>query len=93
MRSLPPPGIGRSRSDKALAGAPDQALATSRDTATNPAVLSAFGLALVGSYGPPAYPGIRGYEADLAEARAEATTVGDAMDELRRVVPTPASSG
>jgi len=41
--------------DKALVGAPDEALATSRDTATNPAALSAFGLALIGSYGPPAY--------------------------------------
>ena len=77
--------------DKGLAGAPDEALATSRDTATNPAVLSAFGLALIGSYGPPAYPGIPGYEADLAEARAEATTVGNAMGELRRVVPEPAA--
>lgn len=58
---------------------------------TNPAVLSAFGLALIGSFGPPAYPGIPGYESDLAEARAEAMTVGNAMGELRRVVPEPAA--
>jgi hypothetical protein len=45
--------------DKGLAGAPDDAIVTSRETATNPAVLTAFCLALIGSYGPPAYPGSR----------------------------------
>ncbi len=46
------------------------ALATSRDTATNPAVLTAFGLALIGSFGPPAYPGIPGYAPNLTERAA-----------------------
>jgi len=77
--------------DKGLAGAPDDTIAASRDTATNPAVLTAFGLALVGSYGPPAYPGIPGYAPDLADAHAEAAMVGNAMGELRRVVPVAAS--
>lgn len=54
-------------------------------------MLGAFGLALIGSYGPPAYPGIPGYDADLAEARAEAMTVDNAMGELRRAVPEAAS--
>ena len=54
-------------------------------------MLTALGLALIGSYGPPAYPGIPGYAPDLVDARAEAATVGNAMGELRRVVPEPAA--
>jgi len=77
--------------DKGLAGAPDNAIAASRDTATNPAVLAAFGLALIGSFGPPAYPGIPGYAPDVAEARAEALIIGSAMGELRKVAPERAS--
>lgn len=77
--------------DKGLAGAPDNAIAASRDTATNPAVLGAFGLALIGSFGPPAYPGIPGYAPDVAEARAEAVMIANAMGELRKVAPERAS--
>jgi len=77
--------------DKGLAGAPDDAIAASRDTATNPAVLTAFGLALVGSLGPPAYPGIPGYAPDLVDTHAEAAMVGNAISELRQVVPVAAS--
>ena len=77
--------------EKGLAGAPDNTIAAARDTATNPAVLSAFGLALIGSYGPPAYPGIPGFASDLIKARGEATMVGNAMRELREIVPEPAS--
>jgi FAD/FMN-containing dehydrogenase len=77
--------------DKGLAGAPDDALAASRDTATNPAVLSAFGLALIGSFGPPVYSGIPGYAPNLAEARSEAATIANAMGELRKVAPEPAA--
>jgi len=54
-------------------------------------VLTALGLALIGSYGPPAYPCIPGYAPDLVDARAEAATVGNAMGELRRVAPEPAA--
>jgi hypothetical protein len=77
--------------EKGLAGAPDDTIAAARDTATNPAVLTAFGLALIGSYGPPAYPGIAGFAPDFIEARTEAMMVGNAMKELRKVVPEPAS--
>ena len=73
-----------------MAGAPDNTIAAARDTATNPAVLTAFGLALIGSYGPPAYPGISGFASDLIKARDEATMVGNAMRELRKIVPEPA---
>ena len=77
--------------DKGLAGAPDDALAASRNTATNPAVLTAFGLALIGSFGPPAYPGIPGYAPNLTKARGEATMIANAMGELRKVAPEPAA--
>ena len=73
--------------NKGLAGSPDDAIAAARDTATNPAVLDAFGLAIIGGFGPPAYPGIPGYTPDLAEARAELVAIGNAMGELGRVVP------
>ena len=77
--------------EKGLAGAPDNAIAASRDTATNPAVLAAFGLALIGSYGPPAYPGISGHAPDVAKERAETVMIGNAMAELRKVAPERAS--
>jgi FAD/FMN-containing dehydrogenase len=77
--------------EKGLAGAPHNAIAASRDIATNPAVLAAFGLALIGSFGPPAYPGIHGYAPDVAEARAGAVMVSKAMGELRKVAPERAS--
>ena len=76
--------------NKGLAGAPAEAVAAARDTATNPAVLDAFALAISGADGPPAYPGIPGHEPDVAAARADAAAVGRAMDELRALVPAPA---
>jgi len=42
---------------KALAGAPPEAIAATRDTATNPVVLDAFVLVIIGSEGALAYPG------------------------------------
>jgi FAD/FMN-containing dehydrogenase len=75
--------------NKGLAGAPAAAIAAARDTATNPAVQTAFALALIGAFGSPAYPGIPGHEPDLDAARAEARAVGRAMDALRQVAPDP----
>ncbi|MBV8936783.1 MAG: FAD-binding oxidoreductase [Alphaproteobacteria bacterium] len=71
--------------NKGLAGAPPEVIVASRDTATNPAVLEAFALAIIGGYGPPAYPGIPGHEPDLTEARNDAAAIGNAMEELRRL--------
>src|SRR5271169_1574433 len=50
---------------KALAGAPPEAIAATRDTAINPAVLDAFVLVIIGSEGAPAYPGLAGYSPDF----------------------------
>ena len=41
--------------NKALAGAPPDAIAAVRDTPINPAVAEAFALAIVANGGPPAY--------------------------------------
>jgi FAD/FMN-containing dehydrogenase len=68
--------------NKGLAGAPADALARSRDTATNPDALDAFALAITGSEGDPAFPGMPGTLPDLAKARSEAALVDQAMDAL-----------
>ncbi len=75
--------------NKGLAGAPADAIAAARNTATNPAVLDAFTLAIIASGTQHAYPGIRGHEPDVTAARKEATAVAKAMDELRKVAPQP----
>ncbi len=73
--------------NKGLAGAPAEAIAAARDTATNPAVLDAFALAILGARGEPAYPGVRGHEPDAALARAQALAIAASANELRKVVP------
>jgi FAD/FMN-containing dehydrogenase len=77
--------------NKGLAGAPPEEIAAARDTATNPAVLSAFTLVIIGGGGPPAYTGIPGHEPDVTEARQNAIKIGEAMTELRKIIPEPGS--
>ena len=77
--------------NKGLAGAPAEAIEAARDTATNPAVLEAFALAISAAEGPPACPGIAGHEPDLASARRQAEAVGRATQELRELVPAVGS--
>ncbi|HEX3993476.1 MAG TPA: hypothetical protein VHX39_20060 [Acetobacteraceae bacterium] len=72
---------------KGLAGASDDVIAATRDTATNPAVLDACLLAIIASEGPPAYQGLRGHEPDLAAARRDARMIGAAMNQLKALVP------
>jgi FAD/FMN-containing dehydrogenase len=77
--------------NKGLAGAPAQEVAAARDTATNPAVLEAFALAIIAGGGPPAFPGISGHEPDIAEVHQRARHIGKAMEELQKVVTEPGS--
>jgi hypothetical protein len=72
--------------NKGLAGGPAEEIAAARDTATNPAVLDAFALAIIAGGGPPGFPGVPGHEPDLAAARRRAADIGRAMDVLRGVV-------
>ncbi len=76
---------------KGLAGAPAEVLAAARDTATNPAMLGAFALAIVAGNGAPAYAEIAGHAPDLARARYDANAIARATAELRKLVPNPGS--
>ncbi|MGC1522043.1 MAG: FAD-binding protein [Steroidobacteraceae bacterium] len=73
--------------NKGLAGAPPETIDAARDTATNPAFLDAFALAIIAAEEPPAYPGIPGHEPNVSEARSDALGIQRAMAELRKVVP------
>ena len=75
--------------NKGLAGSPPEAIAAARDTATNPAVLGAFALAIIAGGGSARYPGVAGHSPDEAEARTDAQAIGAAMAELRTLVPDP----
>jgi FAD/FMN-containing dehydrogenase len=76
---------------KGLAGGAPEAIASARNTAMNPAVIDAFALAIIGSEGPPALPGLAGHEPDLAAARRDASAIAQAMAQLRVIVPKPGS--
>lgn len=77
--------------NKGLAGGPTEAITAAHDTAMNPQVLTAFALAIAGASGPPAYPGVPGYEPDVATARREAEAVKKAMRELWDLAPEAGS--
>jgi FAD/FMN-containing dehydrogenase len=72
--------------NKGLFGAPADAIAASKDTATNPAVLDGFALALIGNAGDPAYEGL-GTRVDESGARRGADRVKAAYDRLAKAVP------
>jgi FAD/FMN-containing dehydrogenase len=73
--------------NKGLAGAPAEAVAQAKETATNPAAADAFALAIIAASGPPAFAGIAGHEPDLPAARQRAERIAAAMKELRKLVP------
>ncbi len=74
--------------NKGLAGAPADAIAAARDTATNPAVLDAFALAIIANGGPLRMPG---QPFDESVAHQHARAVDEAAAELRKIVPVPGS--
>jgi len=76
---------------KGLAGGAEEAIAASKETSTNPAVVQAFALAIVGSEGPPAFPGLPSHEPAIRSARQNATNVARARRELAKVAPDAAS--
>src|SRR5471030_2030647 len=73
--------------NKGLAGAPPEAIAVARDTATNPAVLDAFALVIISASGAPAFTGIAGHEPDLAKAKIEAAAVNASLAEVTKLAP------
>jgi hypothetical protein len=76
--------------NKGLAGAPREALEAARDTATNPAVLNAFALAIVAD-GEGGYPGVRGHEPNVEAARKSRERVHACINELRILAPNGGS--
>ena len=77
--------------NKGLAGAPPDRIAAARDTATNPAVLDAFALAIIASGKPFASPNLPGREPPMATARDDAKRIAAAADALRAVAPDAGS--
>jgi FAD binding domain/Berberine and berberine like len=73
--------------NKGLAGAPQEAVEAAKDTAMNPAVLSAFALAIVADGQGPAYPGIPNHEPDVLRGRKAADSVRRCLSELRAIAP------
>lgn len=73
--------------NKGFAGAPASAVAAAKEAPMNPAVLSAFALAITAGGGPPAYPGMPGPGPDMALARKNAAAIGKTIGALRKLVP------
>jgi FAD/FMN-containing dehydrogenase len=84
---------------KGLAGGAPDAIARTRDTATNPAVLDAFGLVVAADAQGPAfpdvpghppgiaYPGIPGHEPATKQASRDVSRMDHCMNQLRALVP------
>jgi hypothetical protein len=88
MRCLRARATGRSSCifNKGLAGGPREAIEAARDTATNPAVLGAFALAICAD-GGSGYPGVPGHEPDLAAARNSRDEIHLCVNQLRAIAP------
>jgi hypothetical protein len=77
--------------NKGLAGAPASAIADARHTAMNPAVLTAFALAIAADAQGPAYPGIPGHEPSVMAGRRAAARIDRCMRHLRELAGTAGS--
>jgi berberine-like enzyme len=75
--------------NKGLAGVPPDAISAAKDTAMNPAVLTAFALAIVANGQGSAYPGIPGHEPSVVAGRNAAERVARCLGQLRALVPDP----
>jgi FAD/FMN-containing dehydrogenase len=73
--------------NKGIAGATAEAIAATKDTAMNPAVVDAFALAITGDFGQSAYPGVPGHEPDAAAARTQAEAVDKSMNAILKLLP------
>jgi len=77
--------------NKGLAGGAADAVSRTADTATNPAVLDAFALAISANLQQAVYPGIPGHEPDTTLGREEAEYVTASMAPLKALREQPAS--
>jgi FAD binding domain/Berberine and berberine like len=72
--------------NKGIGGGPREAVEATRDTATNPAVLDAFALAIVAD-AEGGYPGVRRHEPDVEAGRKSRQVIHKCVNELRVIVP------
>jgi hypothetical protein len=77
--------------NKGLAGAPPDAIAAAKDTATNPAVTEAFTLVIIADGERPAYPGMPTAKIDGEASRKDARMIDLATAELFKIVPNAGS--
>ena len=77
--------------NKGIAGAPQEAVERTRDTATNPAVTDAFALLIVADGEQAAYPGLARPAVDKGAARGNAHQIDLAAAEVRRIAPNAGS--
>ena len=73
--------------NKGIGGASPQAIALTRDTATNPTVIDAFALAIIAEGEEAAYPGLARPAMDMDAAHKNARDVDLATAELRAIAP------
>ena len=79
------------RFNKGLAGARPDVITAAKDTAINPAVLTAFALAIAAEGQRPAYPGLAMRQSMLAAGRKAAERTARCMSPLRALVPNSGS--
>lgn len=77
--------------NKGLAGAAPADIDAARDTATNPAMLDAFALAIIAGGDGAHFPGMPGAAVDETRGRQRAASIGAAMDALLAVAPKAGS--
>jgi hypothetical protein len=77
--------------NKGLAGAPDEARARAKDTATIRVVTEAFALVIIADSEAPAYPGMPGAKIDQDASRKDARLIDLAAAELFKIVPNAGS--
>jgi len=77
--------------NKGLAGAPPEAIAAAKDTATNPAVTEAFALAIIADGEAPAFPGEPRAPINRNRAHQDADAIANAAGSLRKIVLQPGS--
>ena len=73
--------------NKGIAGAPAEAVAATRNTATNPVVVDAFALAIIAAGERAAYPGMSRPPVDLAKAEGKKQAVHRAAAKLLEIAP------
>lgn len=73
--------------NKGLSGASEEVLARERTTSVNPLAQEAAALVISTSTQPARYPGLPGYEPDLASGRVAADKVRAAIEVLRAATP------